>query len=131
MTRSPAERIDELIASTSDWRAGTFATLRRLIHEADPGITEAWKWVTPRRPGTPVFEHAGMVCHINILIGRVRLTMHEGASLPDPNRLFNASLEGNARRAIDIHQGDAVDEEAIRTLVRAGVERRLAGARPI
>lgn len=126
--RTPAEHIDELLTGTPDWRRATFVTFRRLIHEADRDITETWKWVSPNRPGTPVFEHDGMVCHINILKGRVRLTMHEGASLPDPRGLFNASLEGNARRAIDVHEGEPIDEDAIRALVRAGVALRVAKA---
>jgi hypothetical protein len=127
---TPGERIDALIATTHDWRGETFARLREIIHRADPYVTEEWKWVTARRPGTPVWEHNGMVCHINILKERVRLTLHEGANLPDPQRLFNASLEGNRRRAIDIYEGDALDEGALQALVRAGVEHRLAKARP-
>jgi hypothetical protein len=127
---TPGERIDALIATTQDWRGKTFATLRKNIHRADPSVTEEWKWVTTNRPGTPVFEHNGMVCHINILKERVRLTMHDGASLPDPHGIFNARLEGNQRRAIDIYEGDALDEGALQALVRAGVEHRLARARP-
>jgi hypothetical protein len=124
--RSPGDRIDELIAATTDWRGKTVATLRRVIHDADPGVTEGWKWVTARRPGTPTWEHGGIVCHVNVLKGRVRLTMHEGARLPDPTGLFNASLAGKQRRGIDFHEGDEIDEAALRTLVRAGVDRRLA-----
>jgi hypothetical protein len=127
---SPSERIDDLIASTPGWKGETFAKLRGLIHDADPQVTEEWKWVSPNRPGTPVWEHNGIVCHINILKGRVRLTLHEGARLPDPQRLFNASLEGNARRAIDFYEGDQINEIAVRALVRAGVEQRLAKAKP-
>lgn len=125
---TPGERIDALIAENPDWRGETVARLRDIIHRADPDVTEEWKWVTARRPGTPVWEHDGMVCHINILKGRVRLTMHEGAALPDPKRLFNASLEGNQRRGIDIYEGDPLDDAAVEALVRAGVERRLARA---
>jgi hypothetical protein len=125
---SPSERIDQLIADTPDWRGDVFVRLRRLIREADPEATEEWKWVTANRPGTPLWEHAGMVCHINILKERVRLTMHEGADLPDPHRIFNASLEGNQRRGIDFYEGDPIDEPALRDLIRAGVERRLARA---
>jgi len=120
------ERIDDLIASTPDWRGPVVARLRAIIHEADPLITEAWKWVSPNRPGTPVWEHDGIVCHVNVLKGRVRLTMHEGARLSDPRGLFNASLGGNARRAIDIGEGEALDEEGLRTLIRDGVRLRLA-----
>jgi hypothetical protein len=124
------ERIDDLVAENPGWQGETVATLRRLIHEADPEITEEWKWVTANRPGTPVWEHGGIVCHINVLKGRVRLTLQEGASLPDPVGLYNASLEGNQRRAIDIYEGDAVNETAIRDLVRAAVNQNLAKARP-
>jgi hypothetical protein len=127
---TPGQRIDALIATTRDWRGETFATLREIVHRADPDVTEEWKWITARRPGTPVWEHNGMVCHINILKERVRLTLHEGASLPDPQRLFNASLKGTQRRAIDIYEGDALNEGALQALIRAGVEHRLARARP-
>jgi hypothetical protein len=127
---NPSELIDGLIAKTPDWRGETFAKLRGIIHAADPQVTEEWKWVSARRPGTPVWEHNGIVCHINILKEKVKLTLHEGASLPDPQRLFNASLEGNRTRAIDIYQGDELNESALKALIRAGVERRLAKARP-
>jgi hypothetical protein len=123
---TPGERIDDLIANTPGWQGETFAKLRKLIHDADPDISETWKWVSANRPGTPVFEHDGIVCHINILKGRVRLTLHEGASLPDPAGLYNASLEGNRRRAIDIYESDPINEVALRALVRAGVEHNLA-----
>lgn len=126
---TPSERIDALIATTEDWRGETFARLRAIIHRADPSVTEAWKWVTARRPGTPCWEHDGIVCHINLLKGRVRLTMHEGASLADPHGLFNASLAGNQRRAIDIYEGGPLDEDALEALVRSGVDHRLAKAR--
>ncbi len=122
---TPSERIDDLIANTPDWRGRVFARLRKIIHEADPQITETWKWVTANRPGTPIFEHDGIVCHINILKERVKLTFAEGSSLPDPRRLFNADLE-NKRKAIDIREGDQLDEAGLRALVRAGVEQRLA-----
>jgi hypothetical protein len=126
---SPSERIDDLIAANPGWRGETVAKLRGIIHAADPQVTEEWKWVTANRPGTPVWEHNGIVCHINILKETVRLTLHEGADLADPQGLFNASLEGNARRAIDIYEGDQIDDDALRALVRAGVEHRLARAK--
>ncbi len=126
---TPSKRIDDLIAATPDWRGRVFARLRRIIHDADPEITETWKWVTANRPGTPIFEHDGIVCHINILKGRVKLTFNDGSSLPDPRGLFNADLE-NKRKAIDIHEGDELDEAGLRALVRAGVEHRLARAKP-
>lgn len=124
----PSARIDDLIARTPDWRGDIAARLRAIIHEADPAITEQWKWVSPNRPGTPVWAHDGNVCHINILKEKVKLTLHEGASLPDPEGVFNASLEGNKTRAIDFYEGDKLNEPAIRALIRAGVDRRLARA---
>ena len=127
---SPSERIDDLIANTPDWRGETFARLRTIIHEADPEITEEWKWVSPNRPGTPVWEHDGMVCHINILKDKVKLTLHQGASLPDPQELFNTRLEGSKARAIDISKGDELNESALRDLIRAGVDYNLAKAKP-
>jgi hypothetical protein len=126
---NPSQLIDDLIARNPDWRGETVARLRAIIHDADPQVTEEWKWVTARRPGTPVWEHNGMVCHINILKNTVRLTLHEGASLPDPHQLFNASFEGNRRRAIDYSEGDELDESALRALIRAGVEQNLAKAK--
>jgi hypothetical protein len=120
------ERLDQLIAEHPGWTGETVATLRRLIHEADPELEETWKWVTPRRPGTPVFEHDGIVGHINILKERVRLTLTEGASLPDPRGLWNAALAGNHQRAIDIGEDDPIDEDGIRDLVRAAVREHLA-----
>ncbi len=120
---TPSELIDELIAHTPDWRGAIVATLRRLIHEADPEIVEEVKWRRPTNPtGTPVFEHDGIVCMVGILKQRVRLTMYAGASLPDPSKLFNAVLEGNKTRAVDIYEGDRLDEPALRELIRAGVE---------
>jgi len=127
---SATELIDDLIARTPDWRGATLARLRGIIHEADPEVTEEWKWVSPNRPGTPVWAHEGNVCHINILKDKVKLTLHDGASLPDPHKLFNAGLEGNKIRAIDIYEGDELDEDALRDLIRAGVEFRLAKAKP-
>jgi hypothetical protein len=127
---NPSELIDDLIVETPDWRGETFAKLRGIIHAADPQVTEEWKWVSARRPGTPVWEHNGIVCHINILKNKVKLTLFEGASLPDPQGIFNASLEGNRTRAIDIYQGDELNESALKALIHAGVEHRLAGAKP-
>jgi hypothetical protein len=127
---NPNELIDDLIAKTPDWRGEIFTKLRKIIHDADPEITEEWKWVTANRPGTPVWEHNGSVCHINILKDKVKLTLHEGASLPDPQKLFNAGLEGNKLRALDIHEGDKLNESALKALVRAGVEHNLAKVKP-
>ncbi len=127
---NPNEIIDDLIAKTPDWRGETFTRLRKIIHDADPEITEEWKWVTANRPGTPVWEHNGIVCNINILKDKVKLTFGEGATLPDPKKLFNAGLEGGKWRAIDIYEGDKVNESALKALIRAGVERNLAKVKP-
>ncbi len=127
---NPNEIIDDLIAKTPDWRGETFARLRKIIHDADPEITEEWKWVTANRPGTPVWEHNGIVCNINILKDKVKLTLNEGASLPDPQKLFNAGLEGGKWRAIDIYEGDKVNEKALKALIRAAVDINLAKVKP-
>ena len=126
---SPTEIIDELIAKTPDWRGEVFARLRKVIHDADPEITEEWKWVTANRPGTPIWEHAGMVCHINVLKDKVKLTLHEGANLPDPQKVFNNGFEGNKLRAVDIHEGDKLNASALKALIRAGVAHYLAKAK--
>jgi len=99
-----------------DWRAAMFTRLRKLIHQADPDVVETLKWM-----GTPIFEHDGIVCTGEIYKAVVKLTFAMGASLPDPARLFNSSLDGNVRRAIDFREGDAVDEKALKELFRAGV----------
>ena len=128
---NPSELIDDLIAKTPDWRGATFAKLRKIIHDADPEITEEWKWVRPRSDGTPVWEHNGIVCFGGILKERVRLTLWVGASLPDPQKLFNAMLEGNKARAIDIYEGDKlINETALKALIRSGVEHNLAKVKP-
>ena len=127
---NPAKLIDNLIATTTDWRGAMFVRLRKIIHDADPEITEEWKWVTANRPGTPVWEHDGSVCHINVLKDKVKLTLHEGASLPDPKKTFNAGFDGNKLRAVDIHEGDKLDESALKALIRAGVEHNLAKGKP-
>lgn len=108
--------IDERIKELGDWRGKTFARIRSLIHEADPEIVEAWKWM-----GTPVFEHSGIVCTGETYKNVVKLTFAKGASLPDAAGLFNSSLEGNVRRAIDIREGDKIDEQALKALIRAAV----------
>lgn len=123
--------IDEMIANTPDWRAATLAELRRVVHAADPEITEAVKWRRPSNPmGSAVFEHDGIVCMGVLLKERVRLVLAEGASLPDPEELFNAQLEGNKSRAIDFYEGDTLREEALIALIRAGVEQNLAKGKP-
>ncbi len=120
--RSP--RLDELIASTPGWKGEVVARLRAAIHAADPDIAETWKWASAKLPGTPCFEHGGIVCHVNVLKERVRLTMSGGASPPDPHHLFTAYLDSSTRRGIDWYEGDAFDAAAVEAIVRAGVAKR-------
>ena len=108
--------IDAKINELGDWRGKTLAKVRTLIHEADPEIVEEWKWM-----GTPVFSHGGIVCTGETYKNVVKMTFAKGAALKDPSGLFNSSLEGNVRRAIDIHEGDKVDEAALKDLIRAAV----------
>ncbi|MGB9234590.1 MAG: DUF1801 domain-containing protein [Terriglobales bacterium] len=119
--------IDEKIKQLGDWRGKALARVRGIIHEADPEIVEERKWVKPTSPGTPVFSHGGIVCtgeaHKNV----VKLTFAKGAALKDPKGLFNSSLEGNVRRAIDIHEGEKIDEAALKDLIRAAVALNLKG----
>jgi hypothetical protein len=110
-------RIEEL----GDWRGETLARLRALIHDADPDILEEWKWEKPKSSGTPVFSHDGIVCTGESYKQVVKLTFARGASLDDPDKLFNASLDGNMRRAIDLREGELVDPAAFKRLIRAGV----------
>jgi hypothetical protein len=129
---NPSELIDDMIAKTPDWRGTTLAELRGIIHDADPEITEEVKWKRPSNPmGAPVFEHNGIVCIGNILKERVRLTFNAGASLPDPQGVFNTRLDSNTVRAVDVYEGDTVNESALKDLVRAGVERNLAKAKTV
>jgi hypothetical protein len=118
MSMSPSQQIDRLIAGLPDWRGKTLAMLRRVVHEADPEIVEEWKWM-----GTPTFYRNGLVLLINAHKDKVKLTFLEGASLPDPDKLFNAGLEGNKWRAIDFLEGDKVNERALKALVRDAVAR--------
>jgi hypothetical protein len=128
---NPSQEIDELIENTPDWRGTTLAELRRIIHDADPEIIEEVKWKRPSNPmGAPVFEHDGVVCVANILKERVRLSFPAGLSLPDPQKILSAVTEGNKTRIIDLREGDAVNENALKDIVRAGVERNLAKAKP-
>ena len=113
--------IDEKIKALGDWRGKTLAHLRHLIHDADAGIQEERKWVKPGSPGTPVWSHDGIVCTGETYKQVVKLTFARGASLPDPKKLFNSSLEGNVRRAIDFREGDRIDEAAFKQLIRAAV----------
>lgn len=113
--------IDERIKELGDWRGKTLAKVRGIIHAADPEIVEEWKWVKPTNPGTPVWSHNGIICTGETYKNAVKMTFLKGAALPDPSGLFNSSLEGNARRAIDIHEGDKLDAAALKDLVRAAV----------
>ncbi|PDT82068.1 DUF1801 domain-containing protein [Sinorhizobium sp. BJ1] len=113
---SPSQLIDARIDELSDWRGETLARVRTLIKEADPQVIEEWKW-----RGVPVWSHAGIICTGETYKNVVKLTFAKGAALEDPSRLFNSSLEGNTRRAIDIHQNDEIDEEALKALIRAAV----------
>jgi hypothetical protein len=119
--------IDEKIKELGDWRGKTLAKVRDIIHAADPEIVEEWKWVKPTKPGTPVFSHGGIVCTGETYKNVVKMTFAKGAALKDPSGLFNSSLDGNVRRAIDIHEGDKVDEAALKDLIRAAVALNLKG----
>ena len=119
--RSASEQIDERIAELGDWRGETLGRMRRLIKEADPDVVEDWKWAKATSPGTPTWEHDGIICTGESYRGKVKLTFAKGASLDDPAKLFNSSLDGNVRRAIDIAEGEEVDAEAFKALIRAAV----------
>jgi hypothetical protein len=124
---SASARIDQKIKELSsglgggDWRGKTLAKVREIIHQADPEIMEEWKWVKQTNPGTPVWSHNGIVCTGETYKNVVKMTFAKGAALKDPAGLFNSSLEGNVRRAIDIHEGDKIDEAALKDLIRAAV----------
>jgi hypothetical protein len=120
--RTASEQIDERIADLADWRGETLGRMRNLIHEADPDVVEEWKWAKASSPGTPVWSHDGIICTGESYKEVVKLTFMKGASLDDPAKLFNSSLEGNARRAIDIREGEQVDAAAFKALIRAAVE---------
>jgi hypothetical protein len=114
---NPSERIDQMIAELTDWRGKTFASVRKCILEADKEIVEEWKWM-----GSPVWYRDGIIAVANAHKGKVKLTFAYGASIPDPDKLFNAGLEGNARRAIDFFEGDKVDKRALKNLIRAAID---------
>ena len=118
---SPSQQIDARIEELSDWRGETLARVRGIIREADPDVVEEWKWAKATSPGTPVWSHDGIICTGETYRSAVKMTFAKGASLEDPSGLFNASLEGNTRRAIDVHEGEEIDEEALKALVRAAV----------
>lgn len=119
--KSASELISERIRELGDWRGKTLLRVRQLIKEADPEIVEEWKWVKPTNPGTPVWSHNGLVCTGETYKNAVKLTFSKGASLEDPSRLFNSSLDGKVRRAIDIREGDQINEPALKELIRAAV----------
>jgi len=124
---SDSDLIDAKIAQMSDWRGTALAGMRKLIKEADPDIVEEVKWRKPSNPsGVPVWSHAGMICTSETYKDKIKLTFAQGASLPDPAKLFNASLDAGTRRAIDIHEDDAIDEKAFKELVRGAVALNLA-----
>src|ERR1051325_4137794 len=120
--QSAAAKIDAKIAELGDWRGETLARVRAIVHAADPEIVEEWKWM-----GTPVFSHGGIVCTGETYKNVVKMTFAKGAALKDPAGLFNSSLDGNVRRAVDIHESDKVDEAALKDLIRAAVALNLAG----
>ena len=121
-TGEASRLIEERIQSLGDWRAAALTAVRRMIHEADPEIVEECKWLKPTNPwGVPVWSHAGIVCTGEVYKAAVKLTFARGASVDDPRRLFNSSLEGNTRRAIDIREGEALDAKAFKALIRAAV----------
>jgi hypothetical protein len=126
-TESGSAFIDERIKQLGDWRGKTLAKVREIIHQADPEIVEELKWVRRTSPGTPVFSHGGIVCTGETYKSVVKMTFAKGAALPDPSGLFNSSLEGNVRRAIDIHEGDKIAEAALKDLIRAAVALNLKG----
>ena len=127
--KSASERIDKLIAELGDWRAETLSRMRELIKEADPDVVEEVKWVKATSPGTPTWSHDGIVCTGEPYKSVVKLTFAKGASLKDPAKLFNSSLEGNTRRAIDIHEGEKVDAGAFKALIRAAVALNTSGGK--
>jgi hypothetical protein len=118
---SGSEAIDARIKELGDWRGKTLAKVRKIIHAADPDIVEEWKWAKASSPGTPVWSHDGIVCTGETYKNSVKMTFAKGAALKDPSGLFNSSLEGNVRRAIDIHEGETIDETALKDLIRAAV----------
>ena len=127
--QSASQLISQRIAELGDWRGETLSRMRTLIKEADPDVVEEWKWVKPKNPGTPVWSHDGIICTGETYKSVVKLTFAKGAFLKDPAKLFNSSLDGNVRRAIDIHEGETVDASAFKTLVRQAVALNSLGKR--
>src|SRR5947207_9521235 len=127
--QSASELISKRIAELGDWRGKTLSRMRRLIKDADPDVVEEWKWVKQTTPGTPVWSHDGIICTGESYKSIVKLTFAKGASLKDPARLFNSSLDGNVRRAIDLHEGEQVDAGPFKALIRAAVALNTSGAK--
>jgi len=125
--KSASASIDAKISELGDWRGKTLARVRAIILKADPEIVEEWKWAKATSPGVPVWSHGGIVCTGETYKNAVKMTFAKGASLADPAGLFNSSLEGNVRRAIDIHEGEKIDEAALKALIRAAVALNLEG----
>jgi hypothetical protein len=128
-TESPSHLIAAKIGELDDWRAATLSRMRSLIEQADPEVVEEWKWRKPTNPGVPVWSHDGIICTGETYKNVVKLTFARGASLEDPSGLFNSSLEGNVRRAIDIHAGEEIDEKAFKALIQAAVAFNSTSAR--
>jgi hypothetical protein len=128
-SKSPSQLIDARIKELGDWRGQTLSKVRGIIKEADPEVAEDWKWVKPTNPGTPVWSHNGGICTGETYKNAVKLTFFKGAALDDPSGLFNSSLGGKVRRAIDFHEGEQIDQEALKTLVRAAVSLNKSTAR--
>jgi hypothetical protein len=127
--QSASQRIDKRIAELGDWRGETLSRMRKLIKQADPNVVEEVKWVKPTNPGTPTWSHDGIICTGETYKSVVKLTFAKGASLKDPAKLFNSSLAGNTRRAIDIHEGEKIDAGAFKALIRAAVALNTSGGK--
>jgi hypothetical protein len=124
---SASAMLDQKIKELGDWRGKTLAKVRDIVHKADPEIVEEWKWAKATSPGVPVWSHGGIVCTGETYKSVVKITFAKGASLKDPAKLFNSSLEGNVRRAIDIHEGEKINEAALKQLIREAVALNLSG----
>ena len=116
-----SDKIDRKVAELDDWRGEMLARVRKVVLKADPDVVEEWKWAKASSPGTPVWSHDGIICTGETYKSVVKMTFAKGASLKDPSKLFNSSLEGNVRRAIDFHEGDTIDEKALAALIREAV----------
>jgi hypothetical protein len=127
MSTDASKQIDKRISELGDWRGKTLSTVREIIKEADPDVVEEWKWVKPTNPGTPVWSHNGNICTGESYKNVVKLTFFKGAALNDPSGLFNSSLDGKVRRAIDIKEDDTIDEAALKDLVREAAALNLRG----